>query len=377
MVSLRNHESTGRGEDAPRTPAPSAADRWRALPALVRFPLAAAAAFVAVVALTFVTGPTADLRLGSVGYYMLAIAGLQLLIGYSGQVSLGHGAFMFIGAYTMALLVLNVPALPLWANMLVTVAVACVAGVLVGAATARLHGPYLAGATLALAVGLPSLTVRFPELLGGSNGLAFSTRGAPAALAGVVTTSQWQAAAVWLTTLVGLVLLATISAGRLGRRMRALRDDESAAALAGIPVGRTKVAAFVISAACGGLAGAGQAYLLGTATPSSFTVTLSLSLLAALVLGGLGSMWGAFLGAVALVYVEVWVEDLAHVLTLGTNVSNNLPIVFFGVLLILVILIRPDGLHGMFRSLADLVRRGRRPAEPAPARSRTPSTARE
>ncbi|MFD0800896.1 branched-chain amino acid ABC transporter permease [Streptomonospora algeriensis] len=360
MVSLRNHASTSRGEQPEGdAPAPALGDRWRALPALVRFPLAALAAFAAVLALTSITGPTGDLRIGSVGYYMLAIAGQQLLIGYSGQISLGHGAFMFIGAYTMALLVLNQPALPLWLNMIITVVLSSAAGVLVGAATARLHGPYLAGATLALAVGLPALTVRYPELLGGSNGLAFSTRGAPAFLAGVLTNTQWQAAAVWLTALIGLVVLATISAGRLGRRMRALRDDESAAGLAGIPVGRTKVIAFVISAGAGGLAGACQAYLLGTATPSSFSVTLSLSLLAALVLGGLGSMWGAFFGAVALVYIELWGEELAHALSLDSNAANNLPIVFFGVLLILIILVWPRGLHGMVSSLAGSVRRGR------------------
>ncbi|WP_461003348.1 branched-chain amino acid ABC transporter permease, partial [Streptomonospora sediminis] len=346
--------------------AAAAADRWRALPALVRFTVAAAAAFAAVVALTFATGPTGDLHIGSVGYHLLAIAGLQLLIGCSGQISLGHGAFMFIGAYTMALLVQHQPALPLWLNMLITVLVGCAAGVLVGAATARLHGPYLAGATLALAVGLPAVAVRFPELLGGSNGLTVATRGAPAALTGVVTGSQWQAAAVWFTALTGLVVLAVISAGRLGRRMRALRDDEAAAGLAGVPVGRTKVAAFVISAACGALAGACQAYLLGTATPSSFTVTLSLSLLAALVLGGTGSMWGAFFGAVALVYVELWGEELARALSLDTDVANNLPIVFFGVLLIVVVLCRPQGLYGMARSLAAPAGRGRRPADPAP-----------
>ncbi|MFD0774574.1 branched-chain amino acid ABC transporter permease, partial [Streptomonospora algeriensis] len=131
------------------------------------------------------------------------------------------------------------------------------------------------------------------------------------------------------------------------------------AGLAGIPVGRTKVIAFVISAGAGGLAGACQAYLLGTATPSSFSVTLSLSLLAALVLGGLGSMWGAFFGAVALVYIELWGEELAHALSLDSNAANNLPIVFFGVLLILIILVWPRGLHGMVSSLAGSVRRGR------------------
>ncbi|GAA3751515.1 branched-chain amino acid transport system permease protein [Spinactinospora alkalitolerans] len=335
----------------------SPARRWRALPALVRHLLAAAAAFAAVMLVTSVTGPMTDLRIGSVGYYLLAVAGLQLLIGFSGQISLGHGAFMFIGAYTMALLVLHQPMLPLWLNMLITIAVSCVAGVLVGAATARLHGPYLAGATLTLAVGLPGIATRFPELFGGGNGLSFSTRGAPPALAGIVSDSQWQAGAVWLTTLLALVVLATVSAGRLGRRMRAIRDDEAAAALSGIPVGRTKVIAFVISAGCGGLAGASQAYLLGTATPSSFTVTLSLSLLAALVLGGFGSLWGAFWGALTLVYFDVWGSDLAHGLDLGTDVANNLPVVLYGAVLILIMLIWPQGVHGAVRGLGALLRR--------------------
>ncbi|MDA8371190.1 MAG: branched-chain amino acid ABC transporter permease [Nocardiopsaceae bacterium] len=357
MVSLEHSEAAAAGTPRRGRGSRALADRWRALPVLARNLLAAAAALLGIFLLTSVTSPITDLHIASVGYYMLAVAGLQLLIGFSGQISLGHGAFMFIGAYTMALLVLHQPMLPLWLNMAATVVVSCVAGVLVGAATARLHGPYLAGATLALAVGLPSLTVRFPELLGGNNGLSITTRGAPPALSGLITNSQWHAVVVWLTTLIGLVILATISSGRMGRRMRAIRDDEAAAALAGIPVGRTKVIAFVISAGCGGLAGASHTYLLGTATPSSFALTLSLSLLAALVLGGLGSLWGALWGAIALVYFELWGTELAHSLDLSTNVANNVPIVLFGVLLILIVLIWPQGLHGMVRRLGALVRR--------------------
>jgi branched-chain amino acid transport system permease protein len=338
---------------APDAPRPGR----RALPPIVRHLLWAAVALAAVAALTSVTGGLTDLRIAAVGYHLLAVAGLQLLIGLSGQVSLGHGAFMFVGAYTVALLVLHVPALPLWLGLLVTVAVSCAAGVLVGAATARLHGPYLAGATLTLAVGLPALAVRFPDLLGGANGLAFSTRGAPPALAGVVDDGQWRALVVWTTVLIAMVLIATISGGRLGRRMRALRDDEAAAALAGVPVGRTKVVAFVVSAGAGGLAGGCQAYLLGTATPGTFTLALSLSLLAALVLGGFGSLWGAFWAALALVYVEVGGTELAHALDLDTDVANNLPVVFFGVVLIVVVRVWPQGAHGAVRLLADRVRR--------------------
>ncbi|GAA3766868.1 branched-chain amino acid ABC transporter permease [Salinactinospora qingdaonensis] len=339
-------------------PAPSApperggiAARWAAMPLLARHLLGALAAFAAVVALTSMTDSLTDLRIASIGYYTLAVAGLGLLVGFSGQISLGHGAFMFIGAYTTALLVTNVPMVPLWLNLVITVVASCVAGVLVGAASARLHGPYLAGATLTLAVGLPAVALRFPEVLGGSNGLSFSTRGAPPALAGVIPDTRWQAWAVWLAVLLALVALATISKGRLGRQMRAIRDDESAAALAGIKVGRTKVVAFVISAGCGGLAGGLQAYLLGTATPSSFSVVLSLSLLAALILGGMGSLWGALWGALALVYFEVWGETLADALELESKVSNNLPIVLYGVILIAVVLAWPQGIQGALSRL--------------------------
>jgi len=152
-------------------------------------------------------------------------------------------------------------------------------------------------------------------------------------------------------------VLATLSRGRLGRRLRAIRDDEAAAAMAGIPVGRTKVTAFVISAGCGSLAGACEAYLLGTATPSSFSLALSLSLLAALVLGGLGSLWGAFWGALALVYLELAGKELADLLGLSSSVADNVPLVFFGTLLIVIVMAWPMGIHGALSRLSGVVRR--------------------
>ncbi|MFI6576672.1 branched-chain amino acid ABC transporter permease [Nocardiopsis sp. NPDC050513] len=331
---------------------------------VLRHLLFAALALVGVGGLLLVTGDLTALRLAAVGYTLLAVAGLQLLVGGSGQVSLGHGAFMMIGAYGMALLVLHQPALPLTANLAIIVAVSAVAGVAVGIATARLHGPYLAGATLILAVGLPGLAHRYHELLGGSNGLNIRTAGAPPFLQGAVSTSDWRALAVWTTVLVSLAVLATISRGRLGRRMRAVRDDETAAAMAGVPVGSTKVAAFVIASTAGGLAGGLQAYVLGTVTPGSFTLALSLSLLAALVLGGIGSVWGALWAALALVYLEVWASDLARSLDLGRDVENNLPVVFFGVVLILVLRFWPLGIQGLVQRVS--TRRGSPVPTPTP-----------
>ena len=338
-------------------PAPRTSHKgWKALPLPVRHLILAALALTAITGLLFVTSDMNALRIATVGYTMLAIAGLQLLVGGSGQVSLGHGAFMMIGAYTMALLVLYQPMLSLAANLLVIVGVSVVAGLAVGAATARLHGPYLAGATLILAVGLPGLTHRYHEVLGGSNGLTIRTAGAPSFLDGTVSTTVWQALVVWTTVVLALALLATISSGRLGRRMRTIRDDETAAAMSGVPVGKTKVVAFVISAAAGGLAGGLQAYVLGTATPSTFTLALSLTLLAALVLGGIGSLWGALWAAIAVVYLEIWASDLARSLELNRDVENNLPVVFFGVFLILVIRFWPLGIHGALQSLRSRLR---------------------
>ncbi|MDS1271353.1 branched-chain amino acid ABC transporter permease [Lipingzhangella sp. LS1_29] len=329
--------------------------RWNTLPMLVRHILAALAALLIVVAATSITDQITDIRIARIGFYLVALAGLSILIGYSGQISLGHGAFMFVGAYTTALLILNAPMVPLWLNLLLAVAVSCVAGLLVGAATSRLHGPYLAGATLALALGLPELALRFPDVLGGNIGLTFQTRGAPDFLGTMVPSTQWQAIVVWLVVLLALVVLANISKGRLGRQMRALRDDETAAAMCGIQVGWTKVVAFVISAGCGGLAGALQAYTLGTASPDTFSVVLSLTLLAVLVFGGLGSLWGAFWAAVAMVYIEVWGDEVRRTLELPTNVANNLPLVLYGVLLILVIRLWPGGIQGALRSARNWV----------------------
>ena len=332
------------------------------LPPIVLHLLAALGCLVLLVLLTVVTDPFTNLRIATVGYYLVAVAGLALLTGFNGQVSLGHGAFMFIGAYTVALLVKRVPSFPIWADLLLATVAGGIAGLLAGAAAARLRGPYLAGATLALAVGLPAVAQRFPDLFAGSNGLSFTVNSQPAGLAGVPPT-RWQAWIVWLAVLLALVFLANLARGKLGRTLRAVRDDEVAASLAGVHVGRTKILAFLVSSACGGLAGGLQAFLLGTAAPGSFTVALSLSLLAALVLGGLGSLWGALWGALALVYFQVWTDDLAELLDLRTDISDNLPLALYGVVLIVIVLAFPAGIQGGLRKVWVRVRR------PAPSQS--------
>ncbi len=229
-----------------------------------------------------------DFQIAEIAVEVTAVAGLTVLTGLSGQISLGNGAFMAVGAYTTALLLLHL-SWPFYLVLVIAGAVTAVAGAVVGIAAARLRGPYLAGATLLLGVALPSLALAYPGTFGGDQGLnvVFTT---PAFLGVNFPLTRWQA---WVSTavaLVVLVLLANLDRSRIGRNWRAVRDDDVAAALDGINVAAARIRAFVVSAACAGLAGALLAIVTGLVAPGAFTITLSIALLTAAVIGGLGSL---------------------------------------------------------------------------------------
>lgn len=323
---------------------------------LPRHLLLAVVAGLLLYAFTVAADPFTDSRVAAVAYSFVAVAGLTVLVGQNGQISLGHGALTAVGAYTVALLALHRPDVPIWLDLLAAVVVTAVTGAVVGVAAARLRGPYLAGATLALAVGLPGLASKYDGVFGGNNGLTFDTGTPPAALGLDFPLERWQAWLCCLAALVTAVLLANLNRGRYGRNFRAVRDDEVAAALAGIHVARTQVQAFVVSAACAGLSGGLLAFTLGTAAPGSFPLALSVSLLAVAVLGGLGSLTGALWGALVLIYLPVWTDDLAARFSLNTNVQNNLPLALYGAILIAVMLLFPQGVQG---GVSALVRTGR------------------
>ena len=299
-----------------------------------------------------------NLQLATMGYYFVAIAGLTVLTGLNGQVSLGHGAFMAIGAYATAKLLGETGGGPPLAVVLVLAAlVTAVAGVLAGAAAARLRGPYLAGATLALAVGLPSLADRFPTFLGATNGLTVIPSIPPESLGATFPLERWQA---WITCACGLivyVLLANLVRSRFGRSFRAVRDDEVAAELAGLHIARMQILAFVVSAACAGLAGGLFVVVTQLAAPGAFALSLSVALLAGVVIGGLGSLWGAVLGAFAIVEIPQWSESLSKSLSLSDKVQANLALAVYGVVLIGVMLAAPRGLAGGFWWIQQRVRR--------------------
>jgi branched-chain amino acid transport system permease protein len=314
---------------------------------------------VALLVVSDAFSPYRNLQLADGAYYFAALAGLSVLIGQSGQVSLGHGAFMAVGAYAVALLIGNegwalIPALT------VAVAVCCAIGLPVGVAASRLRGPYLAGATLAFAVGLPALADRFPVTFGGSNGLLLNPRTPPSWLGANFSLEQWQAWIACLGALVVLFVLYNLTHSGVGRMLRAVRDDEIAASLCGLRVGGVQTLAFVVSAACAGLGGGLLAVVLDLASPSAFTLTLSLSLLTGVVVGGLGSLAGAVWGAALLVLLPNWTTDLAHSLSLSNNVSDNLPQAIYGIVLVVVMLAWPSGIQGGVRALVSLITNRRR-----------------
>jgi branched-chain amino acid transport system permease protein len=313
-------------------------------------------AIAVVVALSLSLGAYRNVQLAQVGYLVCATAGLSVLTGLSGQISLGQGAFMMVGAYATALMFLHVQ-WPLPVVLLVATLATAVVGALVGAAAARLRGPYLAGATLAFAVGLPAIVSyrHFVDTLGGENGLAVLTPPVPEGL-GDLALDRWQLWVTALASVITLVLLANLRRSRVGRSWAAVRDDEVAAELAGLSVARLQIAAFIVSAACAGLGGALLAFVTGLAAPGAFTLALSLQLLAAVVLGGLGTLSGAVYGSLLLVFLPTWSADLAVAMDLSRDVYANLPIAIYGVVLVLVMALFPSGIQGVVSRVARRVR---------------------
>jgi branched-chain amino acid transport system permease protein len=301
-----------------------------------------------------------DLQLANGAYYFAALAGLTVLTGLSGQISLGHGALMAVGAYTVALLIGNehwalVPAL------LAAVVLSALVGIVVGAGATRLRGPYLAGATLALAVGLPALADKYIGTFGGENGLVINPPTPPSLLGANFPLERWEA---WITcagALVVLFVMNNLLRSGVGRAFRAVRDDEIAASLCGLHVGRVQMLAFILSAACAGLGGGLLTVVLQLAAPGAFQLGLSLSLLTAIVLGGLGSLVGAIWGAALLVLLPTWTTDIAHSFSLSTNVSDNLPLAIYGLVLIAAMLVWPGGIQGAVRAVISRVRPPRTP----------------
>ena len=338
---------------------------WRSYP-LVRHLATAAIALVVVIVVLTAVGDFQATKLTEMAYIAIAAGGLTLLTGLNGQISLGHGALMAFGAYTTALLYDERDAtVPLLVVVLLAVLATVIVGVLIGIAAARLHGPYLAGATLTLAVAVPDIGKQFKSL-GGDQGLRlfvpeipqWATDAAYYMTGSDPSRSKYVAFLAWVTLIVVFFLLANLASSRIGRRWAAVRDDEVAAEIAGIDLTRARVSAFVVSAAAAGAAGAMFALAQRTVSPLGFNLTLSLTLLAIVVLGGLGSLTGAVLLAGVLVFLPQLVQDLGRGADIDATAASQMATLAFGLTMVLVILLAPRGLMGGVRVLNARVRGG-------------------
>lgn len=332
------------------------ATRWHGAPPVLKHVAYAVLALVVLLLLVPSLDPFRQGQLATMAYFGIATVGLTLLTGISGQLSLGHGAFLAVGGYTAALMLQDRESQPpVVLILLAAMAVTLVVGAVVGVAAARLHGPYLAGATLTLAVALPGLAVFFDDVLGGDQGLSVSRPQAPQwfddtifLLTGKDMGSAYITYVGWIALLVIMVALANLSVGRTGRRWRAVRDDEVSASLAGINLGRARVLAFVVAAGTAGVAGAVMAMLTRVVAPASFTLALSILILSAIVVGGLGTLVGALVGAAMLTFLPQVITAAGTDAGFSDIQAAQLAPLVYGITMMLIILLAPYGLIGSF-----------------------------
>ena len=291
------------------------------------------------IVLPFVLTDFRTVQLATVGAYFIAIIGLDVLTGHSGQISLGHGAFMAVGAYTTAILMANHGVRDLW-TIPIAAGVAGVIGLLAGVPALRLSGLYLALAPFGIAVVLPTVLKKFDHFTGGSTGITLF--GKPAQTGhGVgiwgLTNNQWLYALTW--TIGGVVFLIAwwLLESRFGRSLRAIRDSELASAASGVNRAKYKVLAFGVSAAFAGVAGALFAINVAYVAPDTFPIQLSLYLLVGTVVGFFGSIWGAVLGALLIQFLPDIVGLIPHVDTKQAGPTT----LFFGLVLVVLMLVLP------------------------------------
>ena len=284
-----------------------------------------------------------------VGIYFVAILGLNILTGYTGQISIGHSAFMMIGGYTSAILSRDHHT-----NLILTIVIAfalCfVAGLLFGLPALRLSGVYLALATFALAISIPNLPNQWAGYLGSTGGVVSSE----------VKSDQWIYGVAWSAAAALFVLAWLILRGRVGRAFRAARDSEIAAVASGVEIGVYKTLAFGISAAFCGVAGALLVMASnGFAQPEEFSVVISLQLLIGAAVAGLGSLWGILAGAA---FIGLLPNISAAFVGLLPTISG-VPVgpdagrdIVAGLLVVGVMLVLPGGLAGLLARLRSLIR---------------------
>jgi branched-chain amino acid transport system permease protein len=306
---------------------------------------------VVVCALPFLVSNYRMFQLTLVMVYAIALLGLNMLTGYNGQISLGHGAFYAIGAYCAAIL-MDKYGVPYWATIPAAGLVCLVAGFLFGLPALRLEGLYLALATFALGVSMPQL-LKYHQLerwTGGVQGIVIAKPAPPAVLskAGLpMNEDQWL---YYFTLAVAIVMFAlgwNLLRGRIGRAIVAIRDNHVAAEAMGIHNALYKSLTFGVSAMYTGIAGALGAIAVQFVAPDSFNIFLSLVFLVGIVIGGLASISGAVYGALFIQFVP----------NIADEISKAAPWAIFGIFLILFVYLMPAGVAGAVRMVLARIRR--------------------
>lgn len=272
-------------------------------------------------------------RLGitnQVALYTIVVLGLNLFIGYAGQISLGHAAFFAIGAYGSALLSGEAGLSP-WLSLPLAMAAAALIALLLGIPALRLHGHYLAMATLGFNLVVYLVLVQWHTVTGGPSGYAGI---APLSIAGFAFASDLRLHyLVWGVALLCLTLALNLVRSGVGRGLAALAGDETAAAACGVDTRRAKVKVFVLSAVFAALAGGLYAHGFGFVSPDTFGLFASVDFVAMVVVGGLGSVWGSLVGAALLTWLPEWIEHF-----------ENYKEIVHGAILVLVLMFLPQGL---------------------------------
>jgi branched-chain amino acid transport system permease protein len=298
-----------------------------------------ALAAIVLAALPFPLSEPHTVELATVGAYFIAILGVDLLGRHAGEVSLGHGGFMAVGAYTTATLTADHGVRDLW-TIPAAAAVAGGVGLLAGLPGLRVSGLSFALASFGIAVAAPTTLRRFDHLTGGSRGIALfgkSTQTGHGLGVLGLTNGQWLYALTWTVGVACFLVLWAILASSFGRSLHAVRDSELAAAAAGVNRPAVKLAAFGISAALAGIAGSLLAIDVAYVSPHTFPIQLSLYLLVGSVAGLYGSIWGAVLGALLVQYLSRLVGLVPHVDTSRAGPATF----FFGATLVALMLALP------------------------------------
>ena len=322
---------------------------------------------VAVVVAPTITTHYRTFQLAFVAIYLIALLGLNILTGLTGQISLGHGAFMGIGAYTTTILVVDHGWRDLW-TLPVAGVVAGVAGLAFGLPATRFAGPYLALATFAIPLSFIGLLKRFPHFTGGTLGKQLPSLHSQFGIK--ANPSVWIYCVSWLVALVMLPLAYALVRGRFGRALRSVRDSEIAATANGISTAGIKAIAFGISAFYCGLAGGLFAMAVTFVNPDTFPIDLSILLLVGIVLGGAGSLGGMLFGALFVEFIRItWGPALLDLFSRVHHVNTRAPgssLVVYGVVLLLVLYAAPAGAAGLLRRILGAVPglRPKRQSEP-------------